>query len=78
MKSIVMFENVEELLALTGLKTRDELWEAGFNLDDWDIGFCTKTTIEVDSWLEMQMNNYCCGYRMTQYKDKYFYMVYHS
>lgn len=78
MKSIVMFESVDELLAITGLKNRDELWEAGFNLDDWDIGFCAKTPIDVDSWLEMRMNEYCTGYRMVQFGDKYIYMVYHS
>lgn len=28
----------EELMQLTGL-TRDELWDVGFDLDDWDIVF---------------------------------------
>ena len=37
MLDIKWFENLDDLLALTGL-TRDQLWDAGFNLDDWDFG----------------------------------------
>lgn len=36
---ITVFETVDELSEITGLSS-DELWAAGFNLDDWDIGFC--------------------------------------
>lgn len=38
MLNLVVFETEEELCELTGL-TEPELWERGFNLDDWDIGF---------------------------------------
>ncbi len=40
MVNIIMFDNAEDILNLTGLTTRNELWDAGFNLDDWDVGFC--------------------------------------
>lgn len=38
MLKLVVFETEEELSELTGL-TEQELWDKGFNLDDWDIGF---------------------------------------
>ena len=41
MYKLTMFDTVEELLELTGDKDEDELWKAGFNLDDWDAGFQT-------------------------------------
>lgn len=36
---ITVFETVDELCEITGL-SEDELWAHGFDLDDWDIGFC--------------------------------------
>ena len=36
MLNLVVFETEEELCELTGL-TEQELWEKGFNLDDWEI-----------------------------------------
>ena len=36
--SVKEFETEEELCELTGL-TEHELWQKGFNLDDWEIGF---------------------------------------
>ena len=38
MLNLVVFETEEDLSELTGL-TEQELWEKGFNLDDWEIGF---------------------------------------
>lgn len=38
MLNLIVFETEEELCELTRL-TEQELWERGFNLDDWDIGF---------------------------------------
>lgn len=38
MVNLVVFETEEELCELIGL-TEDELWQKGFNLDDWEIGF---------------------------------------
>ena len=37
MLNLVVFETEEELCELTGL-TEEELWQKGFNLDDWEIG----------------------------------------
>lgn len=37
MLKLIVFET-EERRELTGL-TEHELWQKGFNLDDWDIGF---------------------------------------
>lgn len=41
MTELTAFRTEDDLLKLTGLATRDELWDVGFNLDDWDIGFQT-------------------------------------
>ena len=38
MLNLIVFETEEEFCELTRL-TEQELWERGFNLDDWDIGF---------------------------------------
>ena len=38
MLNLVAFETEEELCELTWL-TEQELWERGFNIDDWEIGF---------------------------------------
>ena len=38
MQNLVVFETEEELSELTGL-TEKELWNKGFNFDDWNIGF---------------------------------------
>lgn len=75
----IIFETEEDLLKLTGLKHREELWKNGFNLDDWDIGFCSD--IELDEkywWLQCRMESYCVGYETTEYNNKNYYMVYHS
>lgn len=34
---LTWFSSLEELQKLTGM-TKAELWDAGFNLDDWDFG----------------------------------------
>ena len=38
MLKLIVFETEEERCELTGL-TEHELWQKGFNLDDWEIGF---------------------------------------
>lgn len=40
MINIIMFHKEEDILKLTGLDDRSVLWDVGFNLDDWDVGFC--------------------------------------
>lgn len=79
MTNLIAFEKESELTELTGLN-HDELWENGFNLDDWDIGFQSDKKIDVYNlaWLENRMDNYCCGYSEVQYNGKYYYLVYHS
>lgn len=42
MLNITCFSNIDDLKKLTGIDTDEGLWEAGFNLDDWDWGFCSK------------------------------------
>lgn len=42
MYNMVMFDTVEELLTLTGETDESKLWNVGFCLDDWDVGFQTE------------------------------------
>lgn len=92
MIDLKMFNTEKELSILTGL-THGELWNAGFNLDDWDVGFqadmeLTRTesdkedtwTTPIDDawWLINRMDDYCVGYEHNEYNGKHYYMVYHS
>ena len=79
MTKLIAFETSEELQKLTGL-THDELWENGFNLDDWDIGFQSETPITYEKlhWLWLQMDTYCVGFEEFEYNNMYYYLVYHS
>ena len=56
---IAVFEDYKDLLLLTGLKSRDELWEAGFDLNDMDFGICTNTAWEHEEEDEEWENGKC-------------------
>ena len=82
MKTVTFFSNESELSELTGLN-HEQLWDAEFNLDDWDFGFVSDT--EFDMWnsnyeffMLSRMENYCVGYEHVEYNGKHYYMVYHS
>lgn len=89
MKMITWFETLDDLKELTGL-TRDELWDAGFNLDDWDFGICCDEALDINAY---DYNEFKCGYyylikylsnfgmndpEHTEYNGKHYYMCYHS
>ena len=78
-KPCLIFTSEEELQKLTRLNHED-LWNAGFNLDDWDIGFCLpcKLTKSREKWLLNQIENYCVGYELVEYQGFYYYMIYHA
>lgn len=60
MDKVTFFSTTEELLELTGIKSRDALWEF-FDLDDWNYGFVTEEnylTIEPE---EVREFNYWTG-----------------
>jgi hypothetical protein len=50
MVKLIAFDT-EELMELTGL-SEDELWEKGFHLDDWNIGFQSEIKLHADSTQE--------------------------
>ena len=93
MINLIMFSDVSDLEKLTGLDA-DGLWDAGFNLDDWDVGFRSDEPLgivhkddwdqpyvdwyDTAHWLGMQMDCYCVGCNFTEYGGKYYYLVYHS
>ena len=82
-------DNREDIRRWTGLPSDnydEALWEAGFNLDDWDI--CIESDVRlVDDWgnsqtdawwLVNQMDGYCCGYNEVEYNGKWYYTVHHA
>ena len=82
MKTITFFSNESELSELTGLN-HEQLWDAGFDLDDWDFGFVSDTEFNwydtsYEFFMISKMESYCVGYRYVEYNGKHYYMVYHS
>lgn len=91
MKTVTFFETRDELRELTGLPGDDNdaaLWDAGFDLDDWDFGFVSDTEW-IDSWgwndgsymeywLLSRMERHCVGYKHTEYNGRHYYIAYHS
>ena len=86
-KTVTFFDNIDDLMKLTGLKTRGDLWAVGFDLDDWDFGFVSDTEWcwgvsrdipRYEFWLLCNLCRYHCGYRHTEYNGKHYYIAYHS
>ena len=85
-EKVVFFDTEEQLQAMTGLD-HNWLWDAGFDLDDWDWGFVAdrewtedwgKIVPEYEWWMIAKMENHCVGYRHVEYKGKHYYMQYHA
>ena len=82
MIKITIFESEEELTELTGYEHYD-LWEHGFDLDDWDWGIAIDTN-DVKEFEQNQrlllsaMGNYCCGYKKVSLPLRTYYMLYHA
>lgn len=85
LKTVTFFSTEKDLTMLTGLD-HDGLWEAGFDLDDWDWGVvcCDPLTEEWDverqyeHWMLDRMDSYCCGYKHVVFGGSNYYMLYHS
>lgn len=89
-------DNREDIREWTGLSSDNcdlALWDAGFDLDDWDICIESDTrlireveedgerwVVPVDEawWLVTQMEAYCCGYNEVEYNGKWYYTVHHA
>ena len=82
-------DNREDIRKWTGLPSDNydkALWDAGFDLDDWDM--CIESDVRlVDDygnnqtdawWLVNQMEGYCCGYNEVEYNGKWYYTVHHA
>lgn len=87
-----MISTREDLISETGM-TADELWDAGFDLDDWDVCFVSGTRlletyeekgdtwdepIEDAYWLVMRMETYCVGYDEVMHDGKWYYTAHHA
>lgn len=90
MLNVTFFESVEELEKLTGL-TEDELWNAGFDLDDMDFGLAAEKELHDDwegecipdvpyyeTWLTCRMDEHCVGYHHVVLGGKHYYTVHHA
>lgn len=82
MKTVTFFSKESELSELTGLN-HEQLWDAGFDLDDWDFGFVSDTEFNWDDtsyefFMITKMESYCVGYRYVEYNGKHYYMDYHA
>lgn len=88
--TVTFFSTEEDLQSLTGLN-HDQLWDAGFDLDDWDLGFVSDTEWPDPDrwfsdreypyhqyWLFTRMNQCGPGCEHTAYGGKHYYMAYHS
>ena len=76
------FSTEKELSKLTGLD-HEQLWDNGFNLDDWDWGIQIplkqqKKFEKEQSIILSAMDSYCVGYEKTNYNDKVYYLLYHA
>lgn len=87
MTTITFFDSREELRELTGLPGDNydkALWDAGFNLDDWDFGFVSDVRWTEDEspyymfWMLMKMDAHCVGYEETEYNGRWYYIAYHA
>ena len=92
MIELKMITTREDLRKITGLPSdnHDEaLWDAGFNLDDWDVCFVSDVPLTIDEdgyeepikdayWLVLKMENHCVGYEHVEYGGKHYYIAYHS
>ena len=90
MINLVMFNTVGDLAKLTGLSTDNHnqaLWDAGFDLDDWDFGFvsdtewtedCNKKHPYYEYWILNRMDRQGVGYEHVEYNGKHYYMSYHA
>lgn len=77
MINLVMFNTVEDLAKLTGLSTDNHnqaLWDAGFDLDDWDIGFQTDGPLDVYAFAFLIPKDFTT----IGYNGKYYHMFYHA
>lgn len=90
MVNLTWFESEKDLQELTGLD-HDGLWDAGFDLDDWDFGFVTDEKLRLDVYdygdyncgyyyliKPLVMNNFAFEPTCTEYNGRYYYMCYHA
>ena len=94
MKEIIVFDKEEDIYKILGWKytndskkekLRDKLWDANFNLDDWDIGFACKEPLGhmvhdeadySDEWYEWYDDVWWLGMRMENYCVGYHHVEY--
>ena len=67
MEKVIFFESNKDLLELSGAKSLQELWDAGFDLDDWNYGIMVES-----EWPEMG-DDWESNYKEYR-EDMYYYM----
>lgn len=66
MENVVFFESDKDLKKLTGVEDFKELWDEGWDLDDWDFGIQTE-----EEWKEMDPNSDCYEWRRWDHYYRY-------
>ena len=66
MENIVFFETDKDLKKLTGVEDFKELWDKGWDLDDWDFGIQTE-----EEWKEMDPDSDCYEWRCWDHYYRY-------
>lgn len=92
MKTVTFFDTREELRELTGLPEDNydkALWDAGFDLDDWDFGFVSDTEWK-PGWIDGEEGTYFeykllywleytfSHFEHIEFNGRHYYIVYHS
>lgn len=86
MKTLIVFNDYEDIYRILGWEFTgdsnkdtplyDKLWDNGFNLDDWDIGFACKEPLgrmvkddedDKRQWFEWDDDVYWLGMKMENY-----------
>ncbi len=62
MEKVIFFKSDEDLLELSGAESLQDLWDAGFDLDDWNYGIMVES-----EWPEMSDNYWPTKY--VEYRD---------
>ena len=75
MDTFTFFNTERDLQVLTGISTHDGLWDAGFDLDDWDWGFVSDKCYVITKTDEFGCEECTIDMDAPQYVEQILYMM---
>lgn len=88
LKMLTTREDLRKETGLPGDNYDEALWDAGFNLDDWDVCFVSDVPLTDEDgdcspyseawWLILKLECHCVGYEHVEHDGKHYYIAYHS